>query len=122
MRILKLIQRNMLQVVFSDTHNLPIGSSRAFIHNNSAVLSTIAVHHSHQNRGFGGKILAETEQTLKNLFYVTNINLLAWQPCGSVNVVEFYQKNGYIISDNRVDTYDDQVQLYDLIRLHKLIH
>jgi GNAT superfamily N-acetyltransferase len=122
MRILKLIQRNMLQVVFSDARDLSIGSSRAFIHNNSAVLSTIAVHPSHQNRGFGGKILAETEQTLKNLFRVTNIHLLAWQPCGSVNVVEFYQKNGYIISDNRVDTYDDQVQLYDLVRLHKLIH
>jgi len=53
------------------------------------------------------------------LFDVSSIGVLAWQPCVGWDVIDFYKKNGYKPADNRVESFDDYSQLYDLVQMHK---
>lgn len=122
MRFDKFIHNNMIQIsLLNKSSNIPIGTTRSFIFNdNTALLSNIHIRPKFQHQGFGSKLLSESETALKSV-NVNSIHLLAWLPFGSTHVLDFYQKNGYILTDDHIDIYDDYTQLYDLVKLNKQI-
>lgn len=106
------------QLIHKNKH---IGSCKLMIHDKNAVINHIYINDSHKKQGLGSLLLQETEQILKKDHSVQEISLLAWQPSGSFEIVDFYTKNGYLHKHKQSGTYDDQVTLFDLHNLHKKI-
>lgn len=98
-----------------------VGCSRTFIQDNKAHLSFIEIHSDFQRQGHGSKLLSETENTLRTTHHVTEIHLLAWQPYSSSEVIDFYKKNGYVISNEKTEMYDDSSKMWDLVQMHKIL-
>ena len=97
-----------------------VGTSQVLISDKHATLSNISIIPYYQNCGFGSSLLTETEAYIQEQFNVSRMNLLAFQPIGSTNILDFYYKHGYVNSDSDIGTYDNQSQIYDLVRLHKI--
>jgi GNAT superfamily N-acetyltransferase len=111
----------MLEVLLYTRRNQLIGSSRSFVGGNTAVLANIHVHDEFKFLGYGSHILQKTERSLNNIFQIRSMNLLAWQPSGGSEVIDFYKKNGYFLTDTPVEIFDNYSQLFDLIRMHNKV-
>lgn len=96
-----------------------IGHCRTVIDKQGAILSDLEIYDQYKKQGFGSHFLKHTEQKLKSEFNIKEISLLAWQPCGGFEVVDFFKKNGYTPFYNDIASYDDSITIYDLHRLHK---
>lgn len=128
MRFIQTIQKNMLNVKYEQyipfgyfklqTKN--VGCSRTFIQDNKAHLSFIEIHSDFQRQGHGTKLLSETENILRSQ-NVSQISLLAHQPYSSSEIIDFYKKNGYVISNNEFGMYDDDSKMWDLVQMHKIL-
>ena len=123
LRFTKTIHKNMLQLWgFGTYHNNPIGNSRAFVQDNhTALLSFIEIFPDFHRQGYGSKLLSKTENILRSDHQVTKISLLAWQPYSSDEVIKFYKKNGYVISNEKTELYDDSSKMWDLVQMHKYL-
>ena len=129
MRFIQTIQKNMLNVNYE--HYIPfgyfklqaknIGCSRTFIQDNKAHLSFIEILPDFRRQGHGTKLLSETENILRSQ-NVSQLSLLAHQPYSSSEVVDFYKKNGYVISNNEFGMYDDDSKMWDLVQMHKILN
>jgi GNAT superfamily N-acetyltransferase len=115
-----LLHPNITGFKLLDRHR-HIGSSRISIITSSAILHTISIEKPFRALGYGSAFLSEMEDYVKRTHSVRDIRLLAWQPRGSYNVVEFYKKNGFDISSEHSDTYDDSSVLYDLYPMCKIL-
>jgi len=113
------IHRNMLQTVLRDINNTFIGHSRTFVQDNSAHLACIEISPHFRHLGFGSQLLNETEQSIRTHFQVSQIKLLAWLPDGSDIVVDFYKRNGFLVSNHTSMVYDDYTHVYDLVQMYK---
>jgi len=97
-----------------------IGHCRTMIDKQGAVLSDLEIYDQFKKQGFGSQFLRNTEHKLKSEFGVQEVSLLAWQPSGGFEVVDFFKKNGYEHFFKDIATsYDDYLTIYDLHRLHK---
>ena len=129
MRFTQTIHKNMLNVNYE--HFIPfgyfklqaknIGCSRTFIQDNKAHLSFIEILPDFRRQGHGTKLLSETENILRSQ-NVSQLSLLAHQPYSSSEVVDFYKKNGYVISNNEFGMYDDDSKMWDLVQMHKILN
>lgn len=106
------------QLIHKNKH---VGSCKLMIHDKNAIINHIYIDDSHKKQGLGSLLLQETEQILKKDHSVQEISLLAWQPGGSFEIVDFYKKNGYLHKYKQSGTYDDQVTLFDLHHLYKIL-
>jgi DNA polymerase II large subunit len=89
------------------------------ISDRKAVINNIQVYK--KNIGIGSYILKNIENYAKEKHNVNNISLLAWQNSENEKVIDFYKKNGYIMSDEKSQLYDDSVNIYDLYKFEKNI-
>jgi GNAT superfamily N-acetyltransferase len=96
-----------------------IGHCRTMIDKQGAVLSDLEIYDQYKKQGFGSHFLRNTEQKLKSEFGVQEVSLLAWQPSGGFEVVDFFKKNGYTPLFKDIASYDDSITIYDLHRLYK---
>lgn len=113
------IRNNMMELLLYTRRNELIGSSRSFVGDKTATLANLNVHNEFKCFGYGTHIIKETERNLKSSFSIRSVNLLAWQPSGGSEIIDFYKKNGYVTTDNRIEIFDDYSQLFDLTRMHK---
>ena len=121
MRFVTIIRNNMIDISFYTCKKQLIGTSRSFVYPMSSCLANIRVQCSYKQQGYGSRILLETENCLQHSFHVSIISLLAMQPTGGDEIIQFYTKNGYQLSDNNIGTFDDYTQIYDLVRMHKYL-
>ena len=57
-----------------------------------------------------------------NNYKIEKINLLAWQPSGSTNVLDFFERNNYTLNnENGIKLYDDYDTIYELHNFEKNI-
>ena len=101
--------------------SLHIGHCITTINNGVAVLSDLKIYDQYKKQGFGTHFLQGSEDKLKANFGVQVVSLLAWQPTGGSEVVDFFKKNGYEPLFKGLGSYDDSVTIYDLHRLRKKI-
>ena len=118
MRFIQTIHKNILQIGYFGLKHNPIGNSRVFVQDNKAHLAFMEIFPDFQRQGYGSKLLSETENILRSQ-KVSQISLLAQQPYSSQDVIDFYKKNGYVISNKQFDMYDDSTKMWDLIQMHK---
>lgn len=121
MQLVKFFRNNMVDVSLYTRRKLLIGTSRSFVHPDFTTLANINVRESFQQEGYGSILLHETERYLQDNFNVSKISLLAKQIAGGDELIRFYIKNGYQISDDDIAIFDDYSHIYDLIRMHKLL-
>ena len=113
------IRNNMMELLLYTRRNELIGSSRSFVGDKTATLANLNVHNEFKCFGYGSHIIKETERNLKSSFSIRSVNLLAWQPSGGSEVIDFYKKHGFDLTDSKTETFDDYSQLFDLTRMHK---
>ncbi len=118
MRFIQTIHKNMLQLGYFGFNHNPIGNSRVFVQDNKAHLAFMEIFPVFQRQGYGSKLLSETENILRSQ-KVSQISLLAQQPYSSSEVIDFYKKNGYVISNKQFELYDDSTKMWDLVQMHK---
>ena len=102
-------------------NNLFVGCVRYKMNKPNSVLCRMNISSTYRNKGYGSRILELSERSLCESFDIQRIHLTAWQPAGSSNIVDFYQKNGFDSSTDTSYVYDDYVQLYDLYPMSKSI-
>ena len=100
-------------------NNNKIANYNFMISDKKAVINNIQVHE--KNRGIGSTILHNIETYVKDTYDVNKISLLAWQNSENDKVVEFYKKNGYRMTGENSQIYDDSVIIYDLYKFEKTI-
>ena len=100
-----------ISIIFNLTkHNKIIGSSKYFITNNTALLSSINIYDNYKYKGYGNRLMYYAETFLMQNYNINRINTLARQPSYSTDIVDFYTKNGFITHPNSIiQTYDDSV-------------
>jgi len=117
--IVKFNKMNKIIRTYILNNNLIIGKCDSSIQDNIGYINHIDIISKFRNKKLGSKLLKKTEDTIKNDFNVTNINILVWNKMNT-NLINFYLKNNYsIIEEN--NTYDDGLYLYDLINVKKII-
>ena len=121
MRFIQTIHQNMLQLGYFGFNHNPIGNSRVFVQDNKAHLAFMEIFPVFQRQGYGSKLLSETENILRSQFDTYQVSLLAHQPYSSQEVIDFYKKNGYVISNKQFDMYDDSTKMWDLVQMHKIL-
>ena len=121
LRFTKTIHKNMLQIGYLGLNQNPIGNARVFVQDNTAQLAFMEILPDFRRQGHGSKLLSETENTLRTTHHVTEIHLLAWQPYSSSEVIDFYKKNGYVVSNEKTEMYDDSSKMWDLVQMHKIL-
>jgi hypothetical protein len=97
--------------------NKPMAKFIFNVHKKTATINNIEVYH--KNQGIGSIILKDIEGYVLKKYGVYKINVCAWQQMGSTDVLNFYKKNGYVLSDEKSTFYDDTIYIYDLYTLEK---
>jgi len=100
-------------------NNNKIANYNFMVSDKKAVINNIQVYE--KNRGIGSSILHNIETYVKETYDVNKISLLAWQNSENDKVVEFYKKNGYTMTGENSQIYDDSVIIYDLYKFEKNI-
>ena len=98
-----------------------IGSSTLGIDpiNKRANIYNISIELPHRNKNYGSCLLQYVEKDIETLYNVDKMYLLAYQkPIENLEV--FYQKNGYLESNNiLIQNHDDGECIYDVISMEK---
>jgi hypothetical protein len=119
----KYISKHTYNIILYKNH-LNLGISSFSLHNNLAIINNIEIKSKYRNNNYGSMLLHNIEHNIKKIPNIKKITLLAWQPSGSTNVIDFFIKNQYININNHHDdiiTYDNSVIIYDLHKFHKLL-
>jgi len=99
--------------------NNKIANYNFMVSDKKAVINNIQVHE--KNRGIGSSILHNIETYVKDTYDVNKISLLAWQNNENEKVIDFYKKNGYRMTGENSQIYDESVIIYDLYKFEKNI-
>ena len=102
-----------------NNNNNKIANYNFMVSDKKAVINNIQVYK--KNKGIGSSILHNIETYVKDTYDVNKISLLAWQNSENDKVVDFYKKNGYIMTGENSQIYDDSVIIYDLYKFEKNI-
>ena len=138
---------NNIQKIKLFKNNLKIGTSTFSILHDSITINNIFINNQFRRNGYGSFILNHIEDLSMNHiedlsmnhnedlsmnhnedlsidnFKIEKINLLAWQPCGSTNVTDFFEKNNYTLNNvNDVKLYDDYDTIYELHNFEKKLN
>tara|TARA_B110000483_G_scaffold156428_1_gene185735 strand:+ start:11455 stop:11856 length:402 start_codon:yes stop_codon:yes gene_type:complete len=121
---------NNIQKIKLFKNNLKIGTSTFSILHDSITINNIFINNQFRRNGYGSFILNHIEDLSMNHiedlsinnFKIEKINLLAWQPYGSTNVTDFFEKNNYTLNNvNDKQLYDDYDIIYELHNFEKKI-
>ena len=122
MKIISTIEFNSFNKLISTKivkNKIPIGYTKSSIINyKTGNINKIYVLPEYRKQNYGSLLLKTTEKILKNNFNINKINILVWNRIDT-NVLLFYQKNGYYETNDNINTYDDGVNIYDLINVTK---
>ena len=102
-------------------NNFIIGNSTySIINSTEASINNIYIKSEYRNYNNGSALLQYTEKVLKKRHKIGKSTLLAYEPV-NCNLRNFFQKNGYRISNTNFETYDDGVSLFHLIPMYKFL-
>ena len=100
-------------------NNFKIGTSTISVSNNFTTINDIFIDKKYRKYGYGSLLLNNIENLSINKYNINKISLLAWQPYGSSNVIDFFKKNNYNIIDNNIGLYDDYLTIFELYKFEK---
>lgn len=129
---------NNVQKIKLFKNKFKIGTSTFSISNDFLTINNIFIHNQFRRHGYGSFILNHIEDLSMNHnedlsmnriedlsinnYKIEKINLLAWQPSGSTNVLDFFERNNYTLNNkNGIKLYDDYDTIYELHNFEKNI-
>ena len=137
---------NNVQKIKLFKNKFKIGTSTFSISNDFITINNIFIHNQFRRHGYGSFILNHIEDLSMNHnedlsmnhnedlsmnriedlsinnYKIEKINLLAWQPSGSTNVLDFFERNNYTLNnENGIKLYDDYDTIYELHNFEKNI-
>ena len=129
---------NHVQKIKLFKNKLKIGTSTFSISNNFITINNIFIHNEFRRHGYGSFMLNHIEDLSMNYnkdlssnynedlpmnnYKIEKISLLAWQPYGSTNVLDFFKRNNYTLNnENGIKLYDDYDTIYELHNFEKNI-
>lgn len=107
-------------LLINSTYNIIGNSTYSIINTTDAIINNLYIDEKFRNRENGSKLLEYTENVLKKRHKIEKTTLLAHEPV-NCNLRNFFQKNGYTISNTNFETYDDGVTTFNLIPMHKFL-
>ena len=90
----------------------------SIINKTDAVINNLYIEHEYRNSENGSKLLQYTESILKNNYSIEKTSLLAHEKV-NCSLSNFFKKNGYYVSNTNYDMYDDGLNMFNLIPMHK---
>lgn len=91
------------------------------VHGMQTTINNIEIAKPYRGQGWGKRTIIGIEDYVKRNYKVDEIHLLAWQPSGGTEVIDFYKKLGYKEGDSvyGINKFDDSVVIYDLYPFSK---
>ena len=91
------------------------------VHGMQTTINNIEIAKSYRGQGWGKRTIIGIEDYVKRNYKVDEIHLLAWQPSGGTEVIDFYKKLGYKEGDSvhGINKFDDSIVIYDLYPFSK---
>ena len=119
-KILNIFSKSPKILLMNSTYNIIGNSTYSIINTTDAIINNLYIDEKFRNRENGSKLLQYTENVLKKRHKIEKTTLLAHEPV-NCNLRNFFQKNGYTISNTNFETYDDGVAMFNLIPMHKFL-
>lgn len=107
-------------LLINNNFNIIGNSTYSIINSTEASINNLYIDEKFRNRENGSALLQYTENVLKKRHKIEKCTLLAYEPV-NCNLRNFFQKNGYQISNTNFETYDDGVSFFHLIPMHKFL-
>ena len=107
-------------LLINNNFNIIGNSTYSIINSKQAIINNLYIDEKFRNRENGSALLQYTENLLKKRHKIEKSTLLAYEPV-NCNLRNFFQKNGYTISNANFQTYDDGVAIFHLIPMHKFL-
>ena len=108
-------------LLMTGNFNIIGNSTYSIINSKEASINNLYIDEKFRNRENGSKLLQYTENVLKERHEIEKSTLLAHEPI-NCNLRDFFQKNGYTISNTNFKIYDDGVSMFNLIPMHKYLN
>ena len=108
-------------LLINNNFNIIGNSTYSIINSSEASINNIYIKSEYRNYNNGSALLQYTENVLKKRHKIEKSTLLAYEPV-NCNLRNFFQKNGYRISNTNFETYDDGVSLFHLIPMYKFLN
>lgn len=119
-KILNVFSKSPKIVLMNDKSNFIGNSTYSIINTTDAIINNLYIDEKFRNRENGSKLLQYTENVLKKRHKIEKCTLLAYEPV-NCNLRNFFQKNGYTISNTNFKIHDDGVSMFNLIPMHKFL-
>ena len=107
-------------LLINGTCNIIGNSTYSIINTTDAIINNLYIDEKFRNRENGSKLLQYTENVLKKRHKIEKCTLLAYEPV-NCNLRNFFQKNGYTISNTNFKIHDDGVTTFNLIPMYKFL-
>lgn len=107
-------------LLINNNFNIIGNSTYSIINTTDAIINNLYIDEKFRNRENGSALLQYTENLLKKRHKIEKSTLLAYEPV-NCNLRNFFQKNGYQISNANFQTYDNGVAIFHLIPMHKFL-
>ena len=107
-------------LLINNNFNIIGNSTYSIINTTDAIINNLYIDEKFRNRENGSALLQYTENLLKKRHKIEKSTLLAYEPV-NCNLRNFFQKNGYEISNANFQTYDNGVATFNLIPMHKFL-
>ena len=105
-------------LLLAGNYNVIGNCTYSIINKTDACINNLYIDPKYRNYENGSKLLQHTEDILKKNHSIEKTSLLAHEKV-NCSLSNFFKKNGYFVTNTNYDRYDDGVNIYNLIPMHK---
>ena len=117
-KITKIFSKSPKILLINNNNNIIGNCTYSIINKTDACINNLYIDPEYRNCDNGSKLLQHTEDILKKYHSIENASLLAHEKV-NCSLSNFFKKNGYLVTNTNYERYDDGVNIYNLIPMHK---
>ncbi len=106
------------KILLIKNNNIIGNCTYSIINKTDACINNLYIDPKYRNCENGSKLLQHTENILKTSYHIEKTSLLAHEKVNCI-LSNFFKKNGYFVTNTNFDIYDDGINIYNLIPMHK---
>lgn len=117
-KITNIFSKSPKILLINNNNNIIGNCTYSIINKTDACINNLYIDPEYRNCDNGSKLLQHTEDILKKYHSIENTSLLAHEKV-NCSLSNFFKKNGYFVTNTNYDRYDDELNIYNLIPMHK---
>ena len=106
------------KILLIKNNNIIGNCTYSIINKTDACINNLYIDPKYRNCENGSILLQHTENILKTSYHIEKTSLLAHEKV-NCSLSNFFKKNGYFVTNTNYDRYDDGLNTYNLIPMHK---